>query len=782
MIKVDRQKIDKPEFFYSKEYDRLQQEISDFYGMRKNSRSQRTFTVGYLPDQIIDPLAKLFEYKCAFCESTLMAKKPGYESYLHRFRPDSYSQGFDSKEIAPDHYWWLTYEWENLYMCCHSCSRFKSNMFPVDGKRAAIQTPHEEIATKEKALLIDPCADDPNHYFAFDISTCEITPIKDALSVLFSSQIDPSVLFNSEYNKQKAKATIEIFGLNRQDLIEERKIVRVKLSDQFNKISKSPKEFYNIIVEWKEIINDDSSTNHSLFRKTIIHNYLNDKKSQNRLGSVMSEFESYISPNLEDITQQDSFLNIKQEAPQESIKGGFDFDDSFPMSAGNIAPLEEVFIEEEDIFDGILKNVYLDRIILKNFKCFSELTLKLPDYSDDTSSEPWLVFLGENGVGKSSVLKAIALALMGQKYLDTLNIEVSDLLKYGKQKGFIQVYGKGKDEFYEITYNKKENKIVSNIHHPAAFLIGYGSTRLLPVGNLDWERGHPNYIKVKNLFDPSVSLSDAKDWFLNTDRKTFNEVSRSLKNLLLLEDKDSIQRSIANKQIFIKYDQTGDTINIDHLSDGYKTVFAIAIDMIRTLSEENIVYGLAEGIVLVDEVGTHLHPRWKMEVIERLRGTFPKIQFIITTHEPLCLRGIKANEVVVLRKNEENNIEVLSDLPDPSSLRIDQLLTSQYFGLNSTMDIHTERLFKEYYELLSIDESNRTEKQIASIKSLKKQIDDKNYMRFGNDIREELIYQVVDEMMAKGMRKKDLKIETENIKEETITQVQDLWDEIDINE
>ena len=349
------------------------------------------------------------------------------------------------------------------------------------------------------------------------------------------------------------------------------------------------------------------------------------------------------------------------------------------------------------------------------------------------------------------------------------------LLKYGKQKGFIQVYGKGKDEFYEITYNKKENKIVSNIQHPSTFLIGYGSTRLLPIGNLDWERNHPNYLKVKNLFDASISLSNAKDWFLNANLKTFNEVSRSLKNLLLLNDKDDIRRSIVNKQIFIKYHHTEETIDIDHLSDGYKSVFAIAIDMIYTLSKENTIYGLAEGIVLIDEIGTHLHPRWKMEIVKRLRTTFPKIQFIITTHEPLCLRGITDNEVVVLRRNEENAIDAITDLPSPSSLRIDQLLTSKFFGLNSTMDIETESLFKAYYKLLAIDESERNKEEKEELQVLQKKVSDLKYMRFGDDAREEVVYQVVDELLAKDMRKNNLKIDTRQIKEDAISRVRALW-------
>ena len=105
MIKVDRHKIEKPTFFHSIEYERLQYEISDFYGMRKNSRSQRTFSANHFPYEVINSLMELFNHKCAFCESKLRETKMGYEGYAHRFRPNSYSQGFDAKDVAQDHYW-----------------------------------------------------------------------------------------------------------------------------------------------------------------------------------------------------------------------------------------------------------------------------------------------------------------------------------------------------------------------------------------------------------------------------------------------------------------------------------------------------------------------------------------------------------------------------------------------------------------------------------------------------------------------------------------------------
>ncbi len=792
MIKVDRHKVAKPTFFHSKEYERLQQEINDFYGLHKNARAQRTFTEGYMSEEVAEVLAEVFDEKCAFCESHLRRGKPGFESYVHRFRPMNYAQGFESKEVAEDHYWWLTYQWENLYLVCHSCQRFKSNVFPVEGKRAAIKTPHDEISFKENAYLIDPCNDNVQQYFKFDLGTLQLEADSEKISEGVSRiiyQSDEEYVSWINYLVDQAKTTIEIIGLNRTDLIYEREDVSREIQKEVDSIQSTDLYAKDIAEDWNEILLGNSQKNHLALRMALIKHYIEDLQLYDVISSYIDPKQSYFNQIPDQQEQQEG--NIPPSPSQtEQTRGNVFESMQFPLEETTEgltrdktkAPKTKKAIfqkKDSEYYASILKNVYLDKIVLKNFKCFSDLTLQLPSYADNTSIEPWLVFLGENGVGKSSVLKAIAIALMGQEYLDTLGITVDDVLKYGKQSGYIKVFGKGNEEEYSVTFSKKTNELVASIQQPPAFIIGYGSTRLLPIGNLQPEKEHPSYLKVKNLFDSSISLSNAKEWFLNSNRKTFNQVSITLKNLLLLDDLDAIRRSPKKGEIYIKYHHSGDQINIDHLSDGYKSIFAVAIDMIYTLSQENIVYALAEGIVLIDEIGTHLHPRWKMEIVERLRNTFPKIQFLITTHEPLCLRGLKENEVVVLKRDEENAIIAISDLPDPSSLRIDQLLTSEYFGLNSTMDIKTELLFNEYYTLLAIDKEDRTVAEQTKLEALQEEVKNIKYMRFGNDVREEIIYQVVDELLAKNMRNKNLKMDVKNIKQEAIDRVKNLWKKLD---
>ena len=617
----------------------------------------------------------------------------------------------------------------------------------------------------------------------FNLNTYEIIPNEKPSSLAFTRIKFTPVI--GEVIKQKAEATIQILGLNRSDLIYERQSIAKILEQEITDLRNHAKNAQEIAQEWNDVLLGSSKKNHLAFRKALLSHHLKDKELYSIVATLVDSKQSYFDQN-----QQQQIQEQLPPSPsaQQNIKGGDIFESiSFPLeeTAEGLsrdktkAPKikKAIFKKKDDeYYASILKNVYLDKIELKNFKCFSDLTLQLPSYAEDTSVEPWLVFLGENGVGKSSVLKAIAIALMGQEYLDVLGIKVEDVLKYGKQSGHIKVFGKGNEEEYSVTFSKRKNEIKASIQKPPAFIIGYGSTRLLPIGNLQPEKDHPSYLKIKNLFDASISLSDAKDWFLKSDRKTFNQVSKTLKNLLLLDDLDSVKRSPKKGEIYIKYHHSGDQINIKHLSDGYKSIFAVAIDMIYTLSQENIVYELAEGIVLVDEIGTHLHPRWKMEIIERLRNTFPKIQFIITTHEPLCLRGLKEHEVVVLKRDSENAIIAISDLPDPSTLRIDQLLTSEYFGLNSTMDSNTEKEFERYYELLAIEEVDRTKEQIEEIEALQKVLPQKK--RLGQDAREDLMYHAIDELLAKKMKSKKLKIVDDDIKEKTILKVQDIWKNI----
>jgi len=109
----------------------------------------------------------------------------------------------------------------------------------------------------------------------------------------------------------------------------------------------------------------------------------------------------------------------------------------------------------------------------------------------------------------------------------------------------------------------------------------------------------------------------------------------------------------ANQQIIVY--RKGDTVlELNQLSSGEKTVIGLAMDLIYRCVAANghLASPLAsEGIVLIDEIELHLHPRWQANIIKALTTTFPNIQFIVSTHSPLVINQLRDEQVFALRKD-----------------------------------------------------------------------------------------------------------------------------------
>jgi len=110
-------------------------------------------------------------------------------------------------------------------------------------------------------------------------------------------------------------------------------------------------------------------------------------------------------------------------------------------------------------------------------------------------------------------------------------------------------------------------------------------------------------------------------------------------------------------------------------------------------------------------LGAHLHPEWKMRLTKVLRQAFPRFQFIVTTHDPLCLRGLRNGEVVVVAKTPRGRVFTRTELPPIEGMRVDQILQSEYFGLRSAMDPDIESQFDRMYRLKAKPPSSLTAKQ-----------------------------------------------------------------------
>ena len=110
--------------------------------------------------------------------------------------------------------------------------------------------------------------------------------------------------------------------------------------------------------------------------------------------------------------------------------------------------------------------------------------------------------------------------------------------------------------------------------------------------------------------------------------------------------------------------QNDETKPFGYLSDGYRNLLGLVADIAFRCFRINPHLGedaakKTKGIVLIDELDLHLHPKWQKQVVKNLHETFPYIQFVVTTHSPLVLSGGVGK---VIRLNEDNQPEYLENI------------------------------------------------------------------------------------------------------------------------
>lgn len=745
MIYVPRSKS-APVVFSSRPVTSLRNDLHKFYEERSaQSRLQEKPYYETLPDQvllkILMALSKEFHGKCAYCETPVKVES-GWGSFDH-FRPKASAKG--TKEIAKQHYWWLAYTWENMYLSCPNCNKYKSSWFPVKGKRGHLNLPHRKLIEAEDNLILDPCYDRPDEHFVFNPDGT-ITPF-------------------TEYGD----TTVELLQLNRKDLIRSRKLASkefIETAEHFEKLWKAN--------DWNE---DESFKIAESLCHQLVDVFLNYQKLPYG-GAILNIVERWLNS---DLNRADFIL--KNKKPRHYNKGFaralHQYRKQILLARKGIPVRKQETGTRSKSSKQTLKrkkeispHIFLDRIEIKNFKVICDLSIRFP--KSGTKQEGWLMLLGENGVGKSTFLQAMALTLMGQSYLSKMKLRPSDILRHGEKSGYVKIFVQDKDEPISIQFDETSKKIKSSLRLPVSYLLGYGSTRLFPTKILRPEttRGR---VKVKNLFEAGVSLADAKKWLLNADTKKFSQASIALKDLLLLGKSSVLVRE--ENRVVVQY-KNNEYDDLNELSDGYKSIIAVTVDIMKTFmpdQHKTIIHSTmedAEGIVLLDEIGTHLHPLWRMQVVESFRRTFPRLQFIVTTHDPLCLRGLGLGEVAVFQKDENREIHVITDLPDPSEFRVEQILKSEFFGLNSTSEPKIEALFNEYYYLLS--KQTLTNKEQARLNNLKDELREKRHL--GQSRREEIVFSIVDRVLAKNKSTSVEQIlQNSTLMEETVDKVREAW-------
>ena len=247
-------------------------------------------------------------------------------------------------------------------------------------------------------------------------------------------------------------------------------------------------------------------------------------------------------------------------------------------------------------------------------------------------------------------------------------------------------------------------------------------------------------LPVITLFRNDVLLPNPEEWLTDLSSNDLNEVVLALREVIQVDGffsdidvaldekgKKYCRINIQRESEGIKYPKKAKTWStpFTHVSSGYRVVIALICDVLKGVmeqlheisesSEDEIEPNIALArklpiLVLIDEVEAHLHPRWKLEIVSGLRRALPKAIFIMTSHDPLCIRGMDNGEVVVFNRIYDakasgtamkESVEVIDNFPDFRTMTIEQLLTSDLFQLYSADDRRLEQNFARIINGLS---------------------------------------------------------------------------------
>lgn len=154
--------------------------------------------------------------------------------------------------------------------------------------------------------------------------------------------------------------------------------------------------------------------------------------------------------------------------------------------------------------------------------------------------------------------------------------------------------------------------------------------------------------------------------------------------------------SIEERPLRMTVNKAGKRLSLQQLSDGERSFIAMLGDLVRRLALANPLLAdplQGHGVVLIDELELHLHPRWQREVVEKLRASFPNIQFITTTHSPFVIQSLRPGELITLDPDEfgeyaDKSIEDIAedvmgvDVPQKSKRYLEMMKgAEEYFRL-----------------------------------------------------------------------------------------------------
>ena len=370
--------------------------------------------------------------------------------------------------------------------------------------------------------------------------------------------------------------------------------------------------------------------------------------------------------------------------------------------------------------------MFLRHLHLKNIRSIEQLDLSFVAANGVRS---WTYLLGENGTGKSSVLKAIALVLAGSESIYELVGNPDDWIRLGADEARISVefstqdgesrhaslrFGPGTTTSQFLKENAQELEQIDRAVFRSErnyFVVGYGVVRhaLGPSGRgavTETDSRRPLRTRaVATLFNLETALISLGGWAMDLEYRRGEgglEAVRSALDKLL---PDVHFQGIDRENRRLMFDTPDGVLPLGALSDGYQAMAAWCGDLLFQITETFQDHKdplKARGLLLVDEIDLHLHPVWQRRLVSFIRETLPNVQVVVTTHSPLTIHQAGEGELFVLCRTEGHGAGLFAFEGAPNKLMLHQLLQSPLFGLETLDSPQVEAARKELRTLKGV--------------------------------------------------------------------------------
>ncbi|MED1124344.1 AAA family ATPase [Bacillus atrophaeus] len=398
-----------------------------------------------------------------------------------------------------------------------------------------------------------------------------------------------------------------------------------------------------------------------------------------------------------------------------------------------------------------------------------------------TLSDQFTVLVGDNGIGKTAILDGIAVAL-GAFFvpiggITARNIKRNEIhlkqFRLGQMTDVqeqypVEVRCQGIIDNNRITWSRainnsggsttsKNAKEITEYAKRIQNEVRQGKDTILPVfcyygtGRL-WVQKFNREKKAKNpkkvvnnrfngYKDCLIPASNEKaflDWFekmtyIMIQENQEPDILKAVKKAVSVcsNDWEDISYNIKDNQMIVKK-KSGESLPFSLLSDGVRNIIGMVFDISHRMAKLNPSLGEdvireTPGIVLIDELDLHLHPTWQRRIVEDLKRTFPKVQFITTSHSPFIIQSLEEGELRKLQFIDDDE-EVEEELFIDKSI---EEISEDVMGVNGVQRSDKKnRMFEvaqQYFRLLSEDVGDS-----EKLRELKEELDDIEAQYSGN--------------------------------------------------